>query len=364
MSVRSLFSKGSSDGDAGGRDDEFFGVEAVLTGLAGQKVRSTALHAAFPWVLCGDEMGFVSLHDYQQSMLIFKMQPDLHVASSAHISSAAGKCTRVRLVAFLDTLDAEWRGRIGSEAASGLFHLGQTQAVRSKGCLLPPLWSSPNEQIVAAVTDIALFLIDCSTRRVSQVSAVDAGVINALHIIPCSPAGERRLMIALACADGCIRIIDASTAQLSRELSSGKKKALSFNHLVVYSPGGNLGKGEGSAGTTASLIIVGAASDGLLYLWDVGRSDLPVWSCSAGAQVVGLQLKSGQADKGLLSVHADKTMALWAIDANLSLAEVMRAKPRSLVRFCWVDEAARVSLEPACTPAQASEAPASHPWAP
>lgn len=304
--VRSIFSsKGASAGDAGDRGNSQ-GVEVVLTGLAGLKVRSTALHTALPWVLCGDDLGFVSIHDYEHSVLIFKMQPDLHVAS-AHASSgsAALRCTRVRLVIFLDAVDA------------------------------------PDEHVavarpVAAVTDIALFFIDCATRRVRHVSAVDARLINALHIVPCSPAGERRAMLAVACADGYVRMIETSNGQVLRELSCGKKKAPAFNHLAVFNlPGGHVGKGESSAEGKASLVVVAASSDGSLFLWNMWLSDTPVCTCPAGAEVMGLQL-SGASEAGnvlLTSIHADKTMALWAIDAKLSLAEVVRSKPRSLVRL-------------------------------
>jgi len=333
--VRSIFSsKGAGDGDGDAYTHTC--ADALLTGQVGLKVRAVALHACQPWVLCGDDLGIVSVFDYEQGILAFKMQPELHVAGLA-------KSTRVRLVAFLDAPDAAWRRRLELEAAVGVLHRGRGTKDLG-GLLLAPLHASaapdwnrtgacPTVRPVAVVTEAALLLIDCSTRRVRQVNALDPRVINALHVVPQLPAAHERSTLALACADGFVRILNESDGQIKKELSCGKKKVPALNHVVALAssqPSGGTGK---SARDTAAVIVVAAGSDGALYAWNVAHSDLPVFTVAAGAEVTGLQVTAAGAERQLFTFHADKTLAVWAIEdsPNCKVAEMARAKPRSAV---------------------------------
>jgi hypothetical protein len=193
------------------------GIKLVLSGLAGVKVRTTALHASRPWVAVGDDLGFVSIHDYQSSLLIFKIQPV--------------RC-RIRLLVFVDAHDALWRGRLQVEALAGMLH-GRMECATT-GTVLPPVCATDDTRLIALVTDTSVLLVDYATRHAPrEVSGLDARLVNALHIVPRYPAGGRQLLIAVACSDGVVRIIDTETHRTVRELSCGKKKATALNHLVV-----------------------------------------------------------------------------------------------------------------------------------
>ena len=90
-----MFSRSYAEPDAGEH-------EIVLSGLPGVKVRATALHASSPWVLVGDDLGGVSIHDYQNSLIVFKIQPELHIPNrretGARRDGVVGAAHRLRHV--------------------------------------------------------------------------------------------------------------------------------------------------------------------------------------------------------------------------------------------------------------------------
>jgi WD40 repeat protein len=307
-----MFGRSVAEPDAGEHD-------IVLSGLPGVKVRATALHASSPWVLVGDDMGGVSIHDYQHSLIVFKIQPELHIPNRGGQSS---KCTRVRHVVFLDANDAAWRGRPGAEAQAGGMVLGSEKA----GAVLPPVCCAASEErLVLAVTESSVLLIDYVTCQVREVGALDARAVNALHVVPQAPASRRQLLFAAAGSDGIVRIVDTETCLIVRELNCGKKKASSLTHLVLFhlSPGGGGGPSGGGGGRVA---IVAAAADGQLYSWTFQQPE-NLCAVAAGAEVTGMRLSVSDGVPRLVTLHSDKTLAIWHAASDQPLKEVARVKP-------------------------------------
>jgi len=306
-----MFSRSYAEPDAGEH-------EIVLSGLPGVKVRATALHASSPWVLVGDDLGGVSIHDYQNSLIVFKIQPELHIPNRGGQSS---KCTRVRHVVFLDANDAAWSGRPGAEAQAGGMVLGSEKA----GAVLPPVCCAAEERLVLAVTESSVLLIDYVTCQVREVGALDARAVNALHVVPQAPASRRQLLFAAAGSDGIVRIVDTETCLIVRELNCGKKKASSLTHLVLFhlSPGGGP---SGGGGGRVPLAIVAAAADGQLYSWTFQQPE-NLCAVAAGAEVTGMRLSVSDGVPRLVTLHSDKTLAIWHAASDQPLKEVARVKP-------------------------------------
>ena len=177
-----------------------------------------------------------------------------------------------------------------------------------------------------AVTDTAVLLLDCRSRFVREVGVLDARTINALHVLPRCPATGGNLQLAVACSDGLVKIMDVPTRKISRELTSGHKKLPSFHHLVAFRMQGGP-KGDGASPPQVG--IIAAAADGNLYMWHLQHSEMPVCCVSVGTEVCEMRLSDSEVHQRLVTTHADKTLAQWAVGS--SIQEIIRAKPRSKV---------------------------------
>ena len=253
--------------------------EVLLATVAGVKVRAAALHASRPWAAAGDDLGFVSIHDFQTLQEVFRMQLDPRGEGDGR---SGVKAAPVRLVAFLDASDAGWRARLECEASGGIM----LDAAGSAAPMPPVRPAAAAEQQLAAVSDRAVFLIDYARGHVREVSALDARAVNALSAVPAHEADP--LLLAAACADGVVRLLDAAALRVAVELSCGKKKGPALTHLAVFcrraavSAGG--AGGLGGRGL-AKIGIVASGSDGYVYLWHPGASAQPVSVVAAGAEV-------------------------------------------------------------------------------
>ena len=254
--------------------------------------------------------------------MIFKIQPELHIEGDARPTA---KVSRIRHVAFLDANDASWRGRLELEARGGILHGREETAT-----YLPSVCSCAAAKeyvgrLVVAVTDTSVLLIDYSTRHVREVSSLDARTVTTLHVVPRSPWSRPQLLLAVAGTDGIVRIIDVETHRTMRELSCGKKKAPTLNHLVVF----HLRGPEQAGGSRVG--VIAAAADGNIYTWHLQHSELPVSCVAAGSEVTGMSLSVSEAEQRLVTIHSDKTLAIWATSP---LKEILRVKPRTRVRSC------------------------------
>ena len=83
--------------------------EVLLATVAGVKVRAAALHASRPWAAAGDDLGFVSIHDFRTQQQVFRLQLDPRGEGDGR---SGVKAAPIRLVAFLDASDAGWRARL------------------------------------------------------------------------------------------------------------------------------------------------------------------------------------------------------------------------------------------------------------
>ncbi len=132
-----------------------------------------AFHPSRTWLAVGDEKGFVSLHDYENNVLLHKVQADLAVDGKGH---SAGKATSIRMVAFLDEQVAFWRTRNESILAGGFCSAPLSRT--------PPGQSQRGTTIIV-VTGASALVVVCGAgaQEVRNIRGLDVKVVTAIDTV-------------------------------------------------------------------------------------------------------------------------------------------------------------------------------------
>jgi hypothetical protein len=166
--------------------DHASGCSLIYQGLAGTKIRCLSFHPSRSWLAVGDDRGFLSIHEFQTSNILFRNQPDVAVDGRYGVSGV--KPTAVRLVAFLDEEVSFWRGHrdYKSTDLSSTSQLSLYQSMRHK--------RFSRGTMVITVTSHAVYAVLCaaSMQEVRTIRgletkgllAIDTVVLNQVRISP------------------------------------------------------------------------------------------------------------------------------------------------------------------------------------
>jgi hypothetical protein len=150
----------------------------IYQSLLTTKIRCIAFHPSRTWLAVGDEKGFVSLHDYENNVLLHRVQADLAVEGKGH---NAGKATPIRMVTFLDEQVAFWRIYNETILSGGYC---STPGVGVISRTTPPGQSQRGTMIIAVTGASALAVIcGAAAQEVRNIRGLDVKVVTAIDTV-------------------------------------------------------------------------------------------------------------------------------------------------------------------------------------
>ena len=153
------------------------GCSLVYQGLANTKIRCISFHPSRCWLAVGDEKGFVSVHDYQNNLILHRIQPEAAVETK---SGAGIKTTSVRLISFLDEEVAFWRVHTDPRLAESSFTTirhPQLQAMHHKRLQRGTM------VITVTVNSVLSVVFGTSSQEVRTIRGLEAKGLSAIETV-------------------------------------------------------------------------------------------------------------------------------------------------------------------------------------
>ena len=146
----------------------------IYQSLAGNKVRCLAFHPSRNWLAVGDDKGFVSVHDFENNILLHRVQADIAVEGR---SNAGTKATSIRMVAFLDEEVAFWRVHSDPKLAETSFSSQSFHTTSAKRI--------QHGTMVIAVTGASTLAVLCgaSAQEVRTIRGLEAKTVTAIDTV-------------------------------------------------------------------------------------------------------------------------------------------------------------------------------------